>query len=211
MDDADLDDLLRQSAPTPSAAAKDTAVLLARQSRGAHAGAAPPDRGRPVRRHRRWLVAGVAAGALTLTGAGTLTAYQLSVPPFQTLERGVGRTATGIPVIYTNSLDRTVKCLAFIEYRNLNASQRAALNQVVTSARWDGYGQRALDALDLPDASPQTQNVAITGVVEQDLWQAAHTAIPTMVFMQPRQDYDGPVFNGYSMSCANPGGVDGQP
>ncbi len=159
MDDADIDDLLRRSAPTPSTAAQDTAVLLARQSQGVHTAAAPLGRVRPVRRRRRWLVAGVAAGALTLTGAGTLTAYQLSISPFQTL--------------------------AFIEYRNLDAPQRAALDHVATSARWDGYGQRVLHALDLPGASSQTQNAAITDVVEQDLWRAAPTAIPTMVDGQP--------------------------
>jgi len=145
---------------------------------------------------------------LALTGAGTLTAYQLGVPPFQTLDADVGRTTTGIAVTYINSSDRTVQCLAFIEYRNLDAAQRTALDQVATSTQWAGYGQRVLNALDLPDASPQAQNAAITEVVEQDLWRAAHTAVPTMVYMQ---DSDGPVFNGSSLSCANSGGVDGQP
>lgn len=208
MDDLDLDELLRRSAPTPSTAASDTAVLLARQTRGVHAGATPLSRVGPARRPRRWLVAAVAAGALALTGAGTLSAYQLGVPPFQTLEDGVGRTATGIPVTYTNSLDRTVGCLAFIEYRNLDATQRADLERVARSAQWSGYGQRVLDALALPDASPETQNNAIREVLQQDLWQAAHSAIPSMVHMQSS---DGPVFNGFSFSCANPGGVDGQP
>lgn len=207
MDDPDIDDLLRRSAPTPSSGAAETAVLLVRQTRAVQAGATPIGSVRPLRR-RRWLVASLAAGALTLTGAGTLAAQQLGMPPFQTLEAGVGRTSTGIPVTYTNSLNRTVDCLAFIEFRNLDEPQRAALDQVAVDAQWDGYGQRVLDDLDLPEASPQVQNQAITTAVGRDLWQAAHNAIPAMVYMQ---DSDGPVFTGFAMSCAGPGGIDGQP
>ncbi len=145
---------------------------------------------------------------VALTGAGTVAAYQLSIPPFQTLEDGVGRASAGVPVTYTNSLGRTVKCLAFIEYRNLTPEQRDAIERASRADEWDGYGQRVLDDLNMPNASPERQNHAISEVAHQDLWKAAHAAVPGMVYMR---DSDGPVFAGSSMSCANPGGVDGRP
>lgn len=181
------------------------AVQLAREVRDEVAGAVPI-RGR---RRKRGRIALYATGAvLALTGAGTVSAYQLSIPPFQTLEEGVGRTSTGIPVTYVNSLGRQVQCLAFIEYRNLTGEQRDAIDEAARSHEWDGYGQRVLDDLDLSHASVQRQSDAISDVVHQDLWAAARTAVPSMVYMR---DSDGPVFAGSSMSCAGPGGVDGRP
>lgn len=204
-EETDLDDLLRRSAPAPSRAASETAVLLARQVAGEGVGAAVLGRRRP---RRSWVVAAAAAGALTLVGAGTVTAYQLGVPPFMTLEDGVHRVETGIPVTYTNSLGREVECLAFIEYRNLDAEQQNAVEDVGQDERWDGYGQRVLDGLGIPSATPEAQNDAIHTVLSDDLWEAAHEAVPEMVYMQ---DPEGPVYNGHSFSCANPGGVDGRP
>lgn len=207
--DADgLDDLLRHAAPSPSEQAAQTATHLAREIRDEVAGAVPlRRRSHPKRRGRR-LALGIAAAALALSGAGTLAAHQLSIPPFQTLEEGVDRAKTGVPVNYTNSLGRQVECLAFIEHRNLSASQRAAIEDAARSDVWDGYGQRVLDELDMPTADPSQQNDAIFDVVSRDLWRAARAAVPEMVHMS---DSEGPVFNGSSMSCANPGGVDGRP
>lgn len=205
MDETEFDELLRSGAPTPSTTADRTAVLLARQLQGVDAGATPLGQRHP---RRSWAVVAAAAGALTLAGGGTITAYQLSIPPFQTLEDGVQRAQTGIPVTYTNSLNREVECLAFIEYRNLDDEQQNSIEQVAQDDRWDGYGQRVLDSLGIPDAAPEAQNVAITAVVREDLRDAAQKAVPEMVYMQ---DSDGPIYNGSSMSCANPGGVDGRP
>lgn len=206
MQDLELDDLLRRSAPAPPAEADEAAVLLARQMRGVATGAealGPRSRSRPS------LIATAAvAGALALTGAGTVTAYQLSIPPFQTLEDGVGRTVAGVPVDYRNSVGRQVRCLAFIEYRHLDAAQRNELEEVVRDGRWQGYGQRVLDRLAVPGASPEAQNAAIIEAVHDDLWGAAKSAVPSMAYMRPS---DGPVYAGSSMSCAEPGGVDGRP
>lgn len=207
MNDEQLDDLLHRSSVVPSRAARATAVQLTREVRDEVAGAVPFRRRRPARIR---MVVGAVAAVVALTGAGTLAAYQLSVPPFQTLEdvAGVGRATTGIPINYTNSLGREVQCLAFIEYRNLTTDQRAAIEHASRADHWQGYGQRVLDDLDIPSASPERQNSAIFDVVGDDLWSAARKAVPGMSYMN---NSDGPVYYGTSMSCANPGGVDGRP
>lgn len=205
LNDDELDDLLRHSAITPSMDAGATAVELAGEVRDEVAGAVP------IRRPRRtrWRIAlVVAAAVVVLSGAGTVAAYQLSVPPFQTLEEGVGRASTGIPVTYTNSLGREVECLAFIEYGNLTSDQRDAIEDASRSDEWDGYGQRVLNGLNMSDASPDRQNDAVSEAVHQHLWEAARSAVPGMTYMR---DSDGPVFAGSSMSCTKPGGVDGRP
>lgn len=204
MSEIDLDELLRGAAPRPTSDADDTALLLAREVRSESLGVTPL---RSRHRSRLRTVVIVAVAGVVLSAAGTIGAYQLSIPPFQTLEDGVDRADTGIEVNYTNSLDREVECLAFIEYRNLDSEQRASIEQVSADDSWDGYGQRVLDQLAIPNSSPEVQNEAIDRVLGEDLWEAASTAVPGIVKME---DSDGPVFNGYSLSCANPGGVDGQ-
>lgn len=84
MDDFHLDQVLRRSAPVPPDAAVDTALLVARQVQGVASGA------EPLRRRRRpnGVAATAVAATLSLTGAGSLAAYQLGIPPFQTLEEG---------------------------------------------------------------------------------------------------------------------------
>lgn len=154
------------------------------------------------------VVLGAAAAVIALTGAGSLAAYQLSIPPFQTLEDGVSRSSTGIPITYTNSLGRRVECLAFIEYKNLTFDQQDAIEVASQADGWNGYGQRTLDSLAIPDASPEQQNEAVSEELHDDLWDAARAAVPGIAYMR---DSAGPVFAGDSMSCANAGGVDGRP
>lgn len=194
MDDLDLDQVLRRSAPVPPDAAVDTALLVARQVQGVASGA------EPLRRRRRpnWVAATAVAATLSLTGAGSLAAYQLGIPPFQGLEEGVQRAMTGIPVQYTNSLNQDVECLAFIEYRNLDAGQRDRIEQVGKDEHWDGYGQRVLDSLAMPDASPEDQQSAVLDVLDKDLRAAALTAVPTM---SESDASNGPVLAGWSTSC----------
>ncbi len=201
----ELDDLLRHSALAPSQAAVSTSEQLAREVRDEVAGVVPIRR---PRRTRGRIVLGAAAAVVALTGAGTLTANQLSIPPFVTIEEGVDRATTGVPISYTNSLGRQVECLAFIEYRNLTSQQRAAIEDASRADEWDGYGQQVLDDLNMPNASPERQNNAIGKMVHHDLWRAARAAVPEIVYMR---DSKGPAFVGSSMSCANPGGVDGRP
>jgi len=203
-EDDELGDVLRRSAPAVSEQAVESARLVARQSRGVSAGASPLGRRRP-----RWHVAAaVGVGAVLLAGAGSVTAYQLGVPPFQTLEEGLGRARVGVPVVYENSLGRTVECTAFIEYRDLDADQRAAVDDVAADDRWQGYGQRVLDDLNIPQAGPEAQNTAVLDVVAEDLWVAAREAVPGLS-RDPQAS--GPRFAGWSASCAGPGGIDGRP
>ncbi len=202
-DDDDFTARLRRAAPQPPASVDALARQLVREVGDQARGAVPLRR----RRGRRTIAAGALAGVVALSGAGTLAAHQLSVPPFQTLEEGIERAKTPVTVEYVNSLGQTVKCLAFIEYSNLSSEQRATIESVLQDEQWEGYGQRTLDSLGIPTASPNEQNQRLFNVVTNDLWQAAHRALPEL---ELRSFDDVPTVTGASMSCAEPGGVDGQ-
>lgn len=163
-------------------------------------------------KRKRWsrpsALVGVAFGGVLLVASGTTAAYQLSVPPFVTTDKGTVRIDHGIPVEYSNSLHRRVDCLVFMEFANITSAQRSALQKAAESSSWSGYGDRVLSELKMPTASPEEQNDAVFDVVSDDLWQVAQKAVPGIVRMKPS---DGPIFHSTVMSCAKPGGVDGKP
>lgn len=200
MDDDDLDRLLNRHAPTPSAAAIEIALLLAKDETAGPRQLAVDS--------RRWRLAATAVvGALALTGATSATAYQLSIPPFVALDEGTVRTEAGLPVEYTNSLGRRVKCLAFMDFANVDKAQLRRLNLISSDPSWAGYGDRIVARHGLLHASPEAQNDALMDVLTKDLWERAHDAVPEMVY---HRDSDGRVYQATTLSCAGPGGVDGQ-
>lgn len=145
MDDQHLDTLLQTACPAVSTAEEVAAVEMARQIVGEQ-----------MERARRCLDGGrfrpaiaipVAIGTLALVGAGTVAAYQLAMPPFQTLEPGLGRTTHAVPVDYRTDAGMRVLCKAFVEYRDVSKHQRDQVNTMVTTTHWAGYGQRVYDAL----------------------------------------------------------------
>lgn len=199
MNEQELDTLLQRSAPRPTDDAVRMARTMATQTKGA----------RRSRRPRRRMVLVAAGGvALLATGAGTITAYDLSIPPFVAKDADTVRIRPGIPVDYTNSLGRRVECLAFMDFKHLSASQQAELERIPSEPTWAGYGDRVLSRLDLPEpTTPEAQNQAIFEQVAEDLWQRAHQAVPDLAHMG---DSDGPLFEASTLSCAGPGGVDGR-
>lgn len=197
VDDDTLDDLLERSAPVPSVEAVCTALQLARRTAA--------EQRQPQRRHRRWpVIAAFTAGALLLSGAGTLTAYQLSVPPFQTTDPGSERIATPIPVEYTNSLGKQVRCQAFTEWEDLTSEQRATLNALGEDPFWVLYGDRVLTSQGLQDGPVLDQERAVFDRVFEDLPRRA-----AAVLAAAGQSPSPAVYHGSAISCV-PGGANGQ-
>ena len=197
MNDDTLDDLLERSAPAPSPEAVCTALQLARRTAA--------EQRRPHRQHRRRpVIVAFAAGALLLSGAGTLTAYQLSVPPFQGTDRGSERIATPIPVEYTNSLGRQVRCQAFTEWEDLTSQQRATLNALGQDPFWVGYGDRVLSSQGLQGGPVLDQEQAVFDAVAEDLPRRAAAALAAA-----EHSPSSAVYHGSAISCV-PGGANGQ-
>ena len=197
MNDDTLDDLLERSAPAPSPEAVCTALQLARRTAA--------EQRRPHRQHRRRpVIVAFAAGALLLSGAGTLTAYQLSVPPFQGTDRGSERIATPIPVEYTNSLGKQVRCQAFTEWEDLTAEQRATLNALGEDPFWIGYGDRILISQEMQSTPVLDQQQAVFDQVAEDLPRRAAAALT-----QAGQYPSTAIYHGSAISCV-PGGANGQ-
>lgn len=199
--EAELDGLLARSAPVLPADAARSATQLARETAASH-------RPRAWWRQRAFRVGALVGAAMVLAGAGTMAAYELSIPPFQTTPPGVVRIQPGIPVDYTNSLGRRVECLAFMEFMNIDKDQQRQLAMIRESPIWAGWGNRTLRDLGLTDAPTQQQFEAISTAAAEEMQRQASVVIPDLVVGRPA---DGPVYSGSAMSCANPGGIDGQP
>jgi hypothetical protein len=198
VDDDTLDDLIARTAPAPSPEAVTTALQLARRT------AAEQRRPRRSPRRRRVLIAAFAAGTLLVTGAGTLTSYQLGIPPFQGTDPGSERIATPIPVEYTNSLGRQVRCQAFTEWEDLTAQQRATLNTLGEDPFWVDYGDRVLAAQQLRSAPVLDQQQAVFDRVAEDLPRQAAASLAAA-----GQSPSTAIYHGSAISCV-PGGANGQ-
>lgn len=128
---------------------------------------------------RRVLVLGAVA-ALATTGAGTLAAYQLSIPPFQTVDAGTERMP-GVPVHLTTVQGTSAACEVFLELGKPTEDQRAALAGIIASTHWTGAGQRIYDGL--PSIQRGDELEAIETVVRHsldDLTQRARAADPSL-------------------------------
>lgn len=201
LSDAELDALLARSAPVPPGPAARTAVQLARET-------SAPRGWRAWWRHRSVRIGAAVSAALVLAGAGTMTAYEMSIPPFVGLPPGVIRVRPAIVVEYTDSLGHRVECLAYMELANITDDQYRQLAAISESPMWVGWGDRTLQDLELTDAPPSVQNEMIFHAVVEEMERQASTVIPGLVI---GRNSDGPVFNGATMRCEEPDGPDGQP
>lgn len=193
-----LDDLLDAADPTVSAAAEEQARALARASFTA----------RPRLRWTRTRTA-VVAGAATLAvaAAGTTAAYQLSIPPFMTLEEGSWRTSQGVPVNGVTDAGLAFECLAFVEARHATRAQQAAIEEMVRTTDWGRYGQRQYDALSATDrAAMTTAPGPLAAPVSDDLQSRAADVSGLPLIADRAPAYDEPAIAGAAITCADPNG-----
>ena len=194
MDDQELDNMLasrhQPTTPQMEAAVGDLVVATRMEATSA--------RLRPSR--RRWMAGGVALGAVLVTAGGTLTAAQLNLPPFQSLEPGVQRVQQPIPVNYVIDTGKNVRCEAFLEYRGLTSDQMEAARTYVEQRDWSGFGQQAYDTAGRTTAAstPDAVDHAFGDVLDRELRAAAHAAVPAA---SPSAVTDGPTISGWSMAC----------
>lgn len=205
LDDAALN---RRLAPWPEPAQLVTGQTLANLVMATRVEALEATLTVPRRPRRRWVVPWVVGGVVVLAGAGTTAAYQLSVPPFQTLEQGVERTASGIPVDYINYRDRPVHCEAFIEFTEVTDQQRQQINTLATETDWTGYGQRLVDSIPATERDNiDDESTALSRALDADLVERTLRTVPALDAPDPTAD--GPRLTGSSLSCTQPGGQDG--
>lgn len=138
--DDDLDRLLDAAAPRvgpePFAAAEELA-RLSRQAADEEVAARRP-------RRRRRVLAAVAIAAV-LSGAGTVTAYELSIPPFQSLDPGLFRLRPAIVIDYPIGGGALRRCEAFPEFINLTDAQETTARRWAEDRDWTGYGATLAD------------------------------------------------------------------
>lgn len=208
--DAELDALLARSAPVPPAPAARTAAELARKI-------SAPRGLRAWWRHRSIRIGAAVGAALVLAGAGTITAYEMSIPPFVGVPPDVIRVRPGVSVEYTDSLGRRWECLAFLEFENIDDNQYKQLAAISESPTWVGWGDRTLQELGLTDAPPDQQSSAIGLEARREMQRQAAAVIPGLVIKANpdgpvrHASTDGPAVSGFVFWCPQPDSDHGRP
>lgn len=209
MQDHELDDLLLQARRSVTAASADEARRLALAAIGTTSEEPAPrsvrsDSSLRRRGRLRALPIGIAA-ALLLAGAGTLTAHQLSIPPFQTLEPGLVRSVDGVPLEFRTDSGTLVTCRAFLEFRGLSTAQAEQVNAMIAEGDWDGYGQELYDGLTADQRAVQEGPGPVGEAAMRDLETRALAAAPGTSLRQA----EGPTITGGAISCDYPEGAPG--
>ena len=190
MNDAELDELLSASiAPLPVLASHEAASL---------AMASMPLRLRRGRMPRpRWLVPVIVAGSLALTGAASITAYQLSVWPWVAIPTGHVRTIP-IPVDFTTDDGHVESCRAYVELRNAGDGDLTALNDSIGDHDWTGFGQQLYDTgapvMEDPDGESRVGDELLPALIA-----FTKAAIPGVLGLG--EDGEGVAIDALGMSC----------
>lgn len=193
----DLDHLLQRArGPEPS----ERAVAAARGLAGDLRPTQRPHR-RPSSRLR---LAAVGLGAAVLLSAGTtLAAYQLSIPPFQTLPAGMQRLEHSIPLDFVEPDGTQRRCLVFLEFTDVDAADLERLDRAVADRAWTTDQQREVTGT-AGGPAPRTEDEVLPDTAHDHLLEFAVTVVPTLSDDLP--DGRRPTFAGYGASC-----VDGLP
>jgi hypothetical protein len=201
MKDHELDELLCLGAAPPPVAAVAAATELADRTR---AGAdelrvdARPDKRRRWWRRRLVLAAGLMAGVVVLSAGTSLTAHQLSIPPFQTVPDGVQRASVPIPLDYQRADGGSIRCQVFMEFQNLGRTQLRRIDDAVAGQDWSPERQRRLLGRPADAGVPRSEAELFTDKLSTHLHGFAAGVVPDL------RDDDGSEqasFNGYGASC----------
>lgn len=194
-----LDRLLDSTAATLPEGATEAARALVVPARDA---VGPEVRRRTAGVGRRRLLAATAGVAL-LCGAGTTAAFQLSIPPFQTVPDGLTRVRPPIVAEFDTGvgLDGRRRCLVFPEFYGLSPRQAAGAAAWAGRQDWSGYGDRIVASG--PDVLPSDREDYVVEQVGRDLRSELASQIV------PGVELDGavglaqgrPTLTGYAMTC----------
>ena len=196
MDDKELDELLGR-AMTPLASSVSTEVSNLVDATREHT--------RPRKAVRKtWsrsiVWGGVAAGAILLTAGASVVAAQMGIPPFQGIEEGTQRTTTAIPVDYVETDGHEVRCLAFMEFRNLDAAADLEVEHFIKASDWTGFGQGLFDTAHANATQSSTATYQLGSLIDAALYEKATEVLPGLQ-RGPATTTDV-TFNGSSMSCS---------
>lgn len=202
MRDDDLDSILDE----PQAALAASTVALAREVAMEAIQTSGERRSRRRFIRLRILVpAGV--GLVALTGAGTYSAYQLSVPPFVETGPGVQRVEKPVPVDFVTDSGLRVECGWWAEFSNATPLQRDQLEAMSTDHDWKGYGQQMYDRLPSPDrTSRDWPGERFSALVGADLSARALAAAPGLTRETVSTSPQDAVLAGWTFRCGYPNG-----
>ncbi|MEI7058439.1 hypothetical protein WBG06_21610 [Nocardioides sp. CCNWLW239] len=161
MDDDELEDLLRASAPrfgtVEDGLARQLVTTVVRDD--------PPlgtGRPRPTERRlrRSMIIGGAAAGVLVLSAAMTGSQWMMSAPPFMTLEPEGQRVYEPIEFVATWENGEQRNCQLFLEFTRLDDDELEKIAEHVRTKDWSRWQEDLSDAA--TDDSPDLRDRLLT-------------------------------------------------
>lgn len=197
MDDSKLDELLDHDKRSWGDGVTDAIAGMVFAT-GADASQRLIARRRPHR--RRVIIGAVVVGAIALTAGASITAAQMGIPPFQSIEAGTQRVATPVPVTYRETGGTPVACQAFMEFRNLDNYSQTQLESSIKKHDWSRTGQSAYDAAISQGGTSDEIADRFGSQIRAILLTEAKAVLPRLV--NGPSTTKGVIFNGYGMSCS---------
>jgi hypothetical protein len=197
-DDSHLDALLAHAAPTPQLSVSGEAELD-RLARDVERTTAP--RSRAPRYIRAIAIAALVVGAAT--GGAAVIDRWLEQPPYQGLPEGWSRSTAWAPVDFTTVDGHESRCRTYVDFVRISEQQLAAVNAAIEAHDWDGFGQRAYDAL-APQYAEQPYYEAEFAVTDA-AFPVLDEIIETAVASVPPGDDGAPQTGAYASTCRQDG------
>jgi hypothetical protein len=191
MNDAELDGLLGRTAGPLTVRARTTARDMAVRSRFQVAERRPRRR---LSRRRLTILAAVVGGAV-LTAGTSLAAYQLSIPPFQTVPQGIQRATNPVAIDFNRVDGVQLHCLVFLEFRHLSAHEYQRVDRFIATNDWSGFGQR-LDSHGVAARAqtPEAETDAVFDAMSTMLYREVSQVLPGLVLQ--RDEAGHPTYSG---------------
>lgn len=188
MNDGEFDQLLQKAGTTTEVRAATLARLVEHTATRRNGG-----------RSRRPVGLGVAVAGAVLLAAAASSTYWTKLAPFQSVENGMYRAQTAIPVDFTTTSDLQVRCEAFLEFKGLSVPQSQQVEAYITRHDWSGLGQRLYDQHPPAHESYEHAQDRIYSALDPVLEQAATAAVPGV---HPKgTDTDAAQASGWSINC----------
>lgn len=185
-----LDALLdTMAAPVPPEAQR-----IARDLAGALRPAQP-------RRRSRWLVPGLAVGAIALTAGAATATVVMSHWAGVSMPLSNVRNTTPLPISWTTENGHSEHCRVWIELRHPQPTDAAALNAAIEGHDWDGIGQ-ALYASTLPVADDPDGESRVSAALTPVLQDFVAQVFPGITWFGDPDAGTARAVDAWGMTCA---------
>lgn len=153
------------------------------------------------RRPRRWLLPGLAVGAILLTAGAATATVVMSHWGRVSMPLGNVRSATPLQISWTTETGHSESCRVWIELRHPDPSDGAVLDAAIESHDWDGLGQD-LYAAAAPEPDDPDGEARVSGALVPVLKDFVAGTFPGIIWLGDPAASTTRAVDAWGMTCA---------